>query len=242
MSFLEIKIEGIDWQISQVSKGKWQAIAEPYDFEPIYNNSKQQLINSIQLIAKIYTNEKFRSIRSSPENAQCFRENFDIKPNRTKRQSSRKKCGTASKMETSSIGSRDSKLRKSKAGKDFKLSEDCDFDIDRIEREITETMARSDERLSRSECRVRKSKTRERAIKATITEITKNIEDLETTHRQLQDTASAIGKEIEQCSNNIGGLATTAYTIGVWQGQHSQGNDPRLAIEPETINIKTDET
>jgi hypothetical protein len=35
--------------------------------------------------------------------------------------------------------------------------------IDRIEREITETMARSDERLSRSEYRVRKSKTRERA-------------------------------------------------------------------------------
>ncbi|MGL5878787.1 MAG: hypothetical protein ACRC2V_13555 [Xenococcaceae cyanobacterium] len=242
MSFLELKIEGIDWQISQVSKGKWQAIAERYDFEPIYNSSKQQLINSIKLIANIYTNEKFRSIRSSPENAQCFRENLDIKSNRTKRQSSRKKCGTTSKMETSSISSRYSQLRKSKAGKDFKLSEDCDFDIDRIEREITETITRSDERLSRIERRVEKSKTRERAIKATITEITKNIEDLETTHRQLQDAASAIGKEIEQCSNNIGGLAATAYTIGVWQGQHSQRHDTRLTVEPETIDIQTDET
>jgi hypothetical protein len=42
------------------------------------------------------------------------------------------------------------------------------------------------------------------------TEITKNIEDLEVDRRQLQDTANAIGKEIEQCSNNIGGLAATA--------------------------------
>lgn len=30
--------------------------------------------------------------------------------------------------------------------------------------------------------------------------------------------------------------------FAVWQGQHSQGNDPRLTVEPETIDIKMDET